>query len=405
MKFTAATLAALSAAGVFADVANVEVADALPKDVNPFVGKNYFANSYYAGELEQTIKSFLAKNDTLNAARVRTVQKTGTFVWVTSIAGLSNINTTIAEARAEQRKTKKKQIVELVLYNLPDRDCSGGESGGELSSAKNGLEIYKHKFVDPYAALLKNARDLTFAVILEPDSLGNVITNQGVPFCQNASAIYEEGIAYAIAKLQASNIALYLDAAHGGWLGWSDNLPLAAKEFAKVVNLAATVLNTTAIPNPRNISRPGPSIRGFATDVSNFNPYIGNPRANYTEWSPSWDELHYAQALEPYLTNNSLPAHFIIDQGRSGLQNTRQTWGEWCNVEAGYGIRPTTETNSTLVDSIVWAKPGGESDGACGITVAPNAGLWWDKYTQMLVKNAQPPLEPTYLNGTTKGRM
>jgi len=146
----------------------------------------------------------------------------------------------------------------------------------------------------------------------------------------------------------------------------------------------------------------GAKIRGFATDVSNFNPYIANPRANYTEWSKSFDELNYAQSLAPHLTNNSLPAHFIIDQGRSGLQNTRTEWGEWCNAKAGFGIRPTTETNSSIVDSIVWAKPGGESDGACGPLIngkgAPRAGLWWNDYAMELVKNAEPPLEPTWAN-------
>lgn len=130
------------------------------------------------------------------------------------------------------------------------------------------------------------------------------------------------------------------------------------------------------------------------------NPYIANPRANYTQWNNAYDEFHYATVLAPYLTNHSLPAHFIIDQGRSGLQNTRTTWGDWCNVKAGFGIRPTTDTNSTLVDSIVWAKPGGESDGPCGDAVngeaAPNAGLWFEAYTEQLVKFANPPLPPTY---------
>jgi len=195
-------------------------------DVNPFIGKNYFANSNYARELNTTIASFLAKNDSLNAARTRTVQNTGTFVWITSTSSLPNINTTIAEARAIQRKTFRPQIVELVLYNLPDRDCSGGQSSGEFDLDKNGLELYKHTFVDPYAEALAAAPDLTFAVILEPDSLGNVITNQDVPLCANATSGYEEGIAYAIAKLQLPNVALYVDAAHGGWLGWDANLPL-----------------------------------------------------------------------------------------------------------------------------------------------------------------------------------
>ncbi|RDL30672.1 Glucanase [Venustampulla echinocandica] len=383
-------LAAVSVASVSSALPLEAVADSADaRDVNPFRGKNYFANAFYASELDQTVAAFLARNDTLNAARTRTVQKTGTFVWVSNVAGLKNIGETIADARAEQRRTRRPQIVELVLYNLPDRDCSGGASGGEFTSINNGLELYKTKFVDPYAAELKAAKDLTFAVILEPDSLGNVITNQNLPFCANASTIYEQGIAYAIANLQAPNIALYIDAAHGGWLGWDDNLPLAAAEFGKVVKMA------------QNITKRA-KIRGFATNVSNFNPYVANPRANYTEYSNAFDELHYAEALAPHLTNNSLPAHFIIDQGRAGKQNTRTEWGDWCNAEAGYGIIPTTETNSTVVDSIVWAKPGGESDGPCGADVAgtpaPNAGKWWDEYTQMLVVNANPPLKPTYKN-------
>lgn len=194
-------------------------------DANPFLGKTHFVNPTYAAKLEETIATFLARNDTLNAARTRTVQDISTFVWVTTVSGLSNIDDAVKQARAVQKKSKKKQIVQLVLYDLPDRDCSAGESAGEFSSAKGGLELYKHSFVDPYAKKLKAASDLTFAVILEPDSLGNVITNQNVPFCANATPIYEEGIAYAISKLQAKNINLYIDAAHGGWLGWADNLP------------------------------------------------------------------------------------------------------------------------------------------------------------------------------------
>jgi len=143
---------------------------------------------------------------------------------VTSRAGIASIATTVAEAREVQKKTRKQQIVELVLYNLPNRDCSGGESGGEFELEENGLELYKTEFIDPYAKAVAAAPDLTFAIILEPDSLGNLITNQNVPYCQAASPGYEEGLAYAIAKLQLPNVALYLDAAHGGWLGWNDNL-------------------------------------------------------------------------------------------------------------------------------------------------------------------------------------
>ncbi|KAF1830672.1 cellobiohydrolase-like protein II precursor [Decorospora gaudefroyi] len=353
--------------------------------VNPWPGKDRYVVESYGKKLDQTIDSFLAEGDTLNAARTRTVaQKISTFTWITTRDGLNQIHTTIREAR-RQRKGRKRMIVGLVLYNLPDRDCSAGESAGELSSANNGLAIYKKDFVDEYAKLVSAARDLDFAIVLEPDSLGNAITNQGIPFCANATPIYEEGIAYAISKLQYPNVHLYIDAAHGGWLGWADNLKPTAQIFAKVVNMAKKL-------------NPAAKIRGYATNVSNYNPFQAKVRENYTEYSPSWDESHYASSLAPFLEAEGLPSNFIIDQGRVGLPGAREEWGEWCNIApAGFGMRPGAQNNNTHVDSIVWIKPGGESDGRCGLEGAPAAGAWFDEYVQMLVKNADPPLEPTYL--------
>lgn len=193
---------------------------------NPFLGKSYFVSSKYAGKLQTTLNTFLARKDTLNAARVRSLQRTGTFLWITSVYHISNIATTITDARAQQKRTGQQPIIGLVLYNLPDRDCSGGQSTGEFTTASDGLNKYKAKFVDAFAVAISKAPDLTFAIILEPDSLGNLITNQNIPFCARAKSAYESGIAYAIAKLQQKNVFLYLDAAHGGWLGWDANLPL-----------------------------------------------------------------------------------------------------------------------------------------------------------------------------------
>jgi cellulose 1,4-beta-cellobiosidase len=142
---------------------------------------------------------------------------------------------------------------------------------------------------------------------------------------------------------------------------------------------------------------PAAKIRGYSTNVSNYNPFNAKVRENYTEWSPSWDESHYASSLAPYLEAEGMPSNFIIDQGRVALPGARAEWGEWCNVEpSGYGLLPGAKQNNTNVDSIVWIKPGGESDGACGLAGAPIAGAWFNGYVEMLVKNADPPLEPTY---------
>ncbi|KAF2681014.1 glycoside hydrolase family 6 protein [Lentithecium fluviatile CBS 122367] len=354
---------------------------------NPWLNKDRYVAKSYGKKLDQTITAFLAKNDTINAARTRTVQqKISTFTWITTRAGLSGITTAIAEARSQKKKNQGKRImVGLVLYNLPDRDCSAGESAGELSSDKDGLNIYKKEFVDEYAKLVSKAKDLDFSIVLEPDSLGNAVTNQGIPFCAKATPVYEEGIAYAIAKLQFQNVHLYIDAAHGGWLGWADNLKPTAQIFAKVVALAKKI-------------KPAAKIRGYATNVSNYNPFVAVVRENYTEWSPSWDESHYTTSLAPYLEAEGLPSRFIIDQGRVAKVGARAEWGAWCNVApAGFGVLPSsTGHNNTYVDSIVWIKPGGESDGRCGLEGAPAAGAWFDEYVQMLVKEADPPIAPTY---------
>ncbi|KAL0932810.1 exoglucanase 3 precursor [Colletotrichum truncatum] len=342
---------------------------------NPFEGKKLYANPDWAVKLEQTYESFVAQGDAENASKVRTIQDIGSFVWISNTATLGDIDTAIERVRAIKKETGEDQVLGLVLYNLPDRDCSAGESAGEFSSEKNGLELYKETYIKPYAEKLAAASDVTFAVVLEPDSLANLVTNLNIEFCAKAAPIYEEGIAYAISRLQYDNVNLYIDAAHGGWLGWDDNLAPSAKLFAKVVQKAG---NST-------------KIRGFATNVSNYNPFHANPRANYTEWSNSYDENNYALSLSPHLEAEGLPSRFIIDQGR--VSNSRKEWGEWCNVyPAGFGIQPGTPVNNTHIDSIVWIKPGGESDGRCGLEGAPAAGQWFDEYVQMLVKNADPSI-------------
>ncbi len=279
-------------------------------DVNPFQGKQQFVNPSWAAKLDKTLRSFLFKGDIVNTLKTYKVQQTSSFVWVSRIADLSNIDTAIEAARKAQKWTGKKQIVGLVLYDLPDRDCSAGESAGELKSTENGLQRYKDEFIKPYAQKLAAAKDLTFAVVLEPDSLGNLVTNMGIELCANAADTYRAGIAHAIASLQYDHVNLYIDAAHGGWLGWDGNLPLAAKEFATVVKLAGT----------------GKKIRGFVTNVSNYNPFQAAVRENYTEWSNSWDESHYATSLAPHLVAEGLPARFIIDQGRVHLPGARKEW-------------------------------------------------------------------------------
>lgn len=213
---------------------------------NPFEGKTVLADPEWTARLSVTRDAFLARGDTENADKARAVGQAGTFVWVSEISKLGHVDGLVAVARARNRRaaaikrqttttgshsgTGGEQIVGLVLYNIPNRDCSGGGAGagagadagaraGELQGAE-GLERYKTEYIAPLAEKLGAATDLTFAVVVEPDALANLVTNLGVDQkCAEAAALYEEGIVHAISKLQFDHVHLYLDAAHGGWLG------------------------------------------------------------------------------------------------------------------------------------------------------------------------------------------
>lgn len=215
---------------------------------NPFLDRVQYANSGYAAKLEETISSFLAAGDTLNAAKTRTVQGVSTFLWISSFADVRDylivfgrdmkraanqrIQITpftkhLDEAiRTQRQPPNKKLIVPFVIYNLPDRDCSAKASDGELSIENDGINKYK-QFIDQIAAEINKPPfdRLDFAIVLEPDSLGNSVTNtESSPKCKIAAPGYLEGLSYAVKKLQQSNVALYIDAAHSNWLGWPDNL-------------------------------------------------------------------------------------------------------------------------------------------------------------------------------------
>jgi cellulose 1,4-beta-cellobiosidase len=230
---------------------------------------------------------------------------------------------------------------------------------------------------------------LVLTPFLEPDSLGNLITNLNVPRCQEAQPAYIEGVEYAVKTLNFANVASYADAGHAGWLGWEANLAPAAKMFAEIYTGAG---------------KPA-SFRGLATNVANYNGYDTAVAPSYTQGNKNFNEKLYINAIAPLLKANGWDAHFIVDQGRSGVQPTaQQAWGDWCNVKgAGFGRAPTTNTGDALVDAIVWVKPGGESDGTsnssasrydahCGyadaLTPAPEAGTWFQAYFEQLLKYA-----------------
>ncbi|KAI0160011.1 1, 4-beta cellobiohydrolase [Hypoxylon sp. FL1284] len=354
---------------------------------NPFSGVSMWANSFYASEVSESAVPVLG-------AGAEAVAKVPSFMWIDTRDKVDMMADTLANIKAANdagAETPNAGI--FVVYDLPDRDCAAAASNGEYSIADGGAEKYK-AYIDAIVDVAKNYSDVRLLLVIEPDSLANMVTNTNIEKCANAQDTYMELTSYAIKGLNLPNVAMYLDAGHAGWLGWPANLDPAAALFAKVYKDAGS-------PD---------ALRGLVTNVANYNAWELDTCPSYTQGNTNCDESSYVSALAPLLSDAGWDAHFITDTSRSGSQPTgQQEWGDWCNVKgAGFGARPSDDTGSDLLDAFVWVKPGGECDGTsdtsadrydphCGLSdalqPAPEAGTWFEAYFEQLYKNANPPFE------------
>jgi cellulose 1,4-beta-cellobiosidase len=387
-SFNLATLTtALAVTSVFAAPSAIKKRAACASPVtltgNPFTSHKLHANSFYRKEVEAAAANIT--DEALKASALK-VADVGTFKWIDKRAVIPTLQPLIDEVPCEE-------ILGLVVYDLPGRDCAAKASNGELPVGSD--DVYKTEYIDPIRDLIKKNANTAFVLVIEPDSLPNLVTNIDLQTCQQSAAGYRSGVAYALEQLNLPNVVMYLDAGHGGWLGWDDNLQPGAKELAAVFKQAGSPAQ----------------LRGFSTNVAGWNAwkmvpgeFEDDPDGKYNK---AQDEDRYVTMFGQALQSAGFPAHAIVDTGRNAVQGLRDAWGDWCNVKgAGFGVRPTAETGNELADAFVWVKPGGESDGTsdssaprfdsfCGkpdaFQPSPEAGEWNQAYFLDLLKNAKPP--------------
>jgi cellulose 1,4-beta-cellobiosidase len=352
---------------------------ALAKDPNPFAGARLYTNP----DFTRTIDT-LAEKTPAQAAALHKLAAQPTAVWLDSVKRLPSVTRHLDEARRQQA------VPAFVVYDLPGRDCAAKASSGEFSIKDEGR--YQKEFIDPIAAAFRARPSQPVAVILEPDSLANLATNLGIEGCAAAEGAYRRGIAYAISKLSLPNVSIYLDAAHGGWLGWKRNR-------TKIVTIFKGVLDAAGGAD---------KIRGFAVNVSNYRPtkVVGGRRGSPNDPGP--DELSYVEDLRQALSEVGIhDKGFVIDTGRNGKLGIPTNGANWCNVaHAGLGERPSV-TPVPGIDAYLWIKTPGQSDGVAdpraprfdsncasaeALPGAPEAGELFAPYLLELVKNANPPL-------------
>jgi cellulose 1,4-beta-cellobiosidase len=354
---------------------------------NPFEGARLHVDSQFSRNVEATSALYPALASQM--AKVATVP---TAVWVDAIASVERVSQTLDAAAAEDARGGPPVLSVFVLYDLPNRDCAARSSAGELSVESGGEARYRRDFVDPIVAAVAAHPTQRVVVLLEPDSLANLATNAGVAKCAASDAAYRRSIAYAISRLAMPQVDTYLDAAHAGWLGWTPNRRKIAAIFKDVLAAAGGA----------------GQIRGFFTNVSNYNVLEGDDGRRLEPSTPCPDELTYISKLRDTLAAEGIVGEgFVIDTGRNGRPGIRTSWGHWCNVAgAGLGERPRASP-APGVDAYFWVKPPGDSDGSsdpadprfdpeCGskdaARGAPAAGQWFPAYFADLVRHAAPPL-------------
>ncbi|KAI5861244.1 1, 4-beta cellobiohydrolase [Durotheca rogersii] len=390
MKVTYAGVAALAAGAVAAPSNTVPRKAAaacsspvtLDANTNVFKTRKLHANTFYRSEVEAAVQQISDSSLKTQASKVADV---GSFLWLDNIANIAKFDPAVADLPCDE-------ILGLVIYDLPGRDCAAKASNGELKY--NELSRYKTEYIDPIVAKLKANPNSAFALLIEPDSLPNLVTNADLQTCKDSKNAYEEGVAYALKSLNLPNVVMYIDAGHGGWLGWDANLKPGAEGIAKVYKNAGS---------PKQV-------RGYATNIAGWNSWDQSPGefagASDAKYNSCQNEKTYVTKFSEALRTAGFPNHAIVDTGRNAVTGLRSEWGNWCNVNgAGFGVRPTADTGLELADAFVWGKPGGESDGTsdssavrydsfCGKADAykpsPEAGEWNQPYFEMLLKNANP---------------
>ncbi|MFE1298950.1 glycoside hydrolase family 6 protein [Streptomyces sp. NPDC058733] len=381
-----------------------------------------------------------------------------TYVWLDRIAAINGVNGGMGLRahldEALKQKGSGNLVVQLVIYDLPGRDCAALASNGELGP--NDIDKYKTQYIDPIASILSDAKyaGLRIATVIEPDSLPNLVTNAGgtnttTDACvtMKSNGNYEKGVSYALDKLGAiPNVYNYIDAGHHGWLGWDTNLGPSAQEFYKVATSNGASVNdvTGFVVNTANYS---PTKEPYVKVTDSVNGQTVR-QSKWIDWNQYVDEQSFAQGLRDKLVAAGFNSNIgmLIDTSRNGWGGTarpagpgpltsvddyvnggrtdrRIHVGNWCNQSgAGLGERPTAAP-AAGIDAYVWVKPPGESDGAssaisndegkgfdqmCDPTYggnarngnnpsgalpnAPLAGHWFSAQFQQLMQNAYPPL-------------
>ena len=111
---------------------------------NPYSGAKIYLSPSYAAEVEGAATEI---SDPTLKAKAASVAKIPTFIWLDVVAKVPTLEKYLEEAKASN------QLLQIVVYDLPDRDCAALASNGEFSVADGGVAKYQN-YIDQISAVI-----------------------------------------------------------------------------------------------------------------------------------------------------------------------------------------------------------------------------------------------------------
>ena len=107
-----------------------------------------FLSPFYASEVQTAVNAI---SDPTQKTKALSMANIPTFAWLDVVAKIPSFGDQLANARSLAASSGWKYLVQVVAYDLSDRDCAAAASNGEFSIAASGLTKYMN-YIDQIVA-------------------------------------------------------------------------------------------------------------------------------------------------------------------------------------------------------------------------------------------------------------
>ena len=289
---------------------------------------------------------------------------------------------------------KARQVPEVVLYFIPDRDMNQASAGGVQSWA---TYMAHSKQIAAKLSQFNASTHIRPVIYLEPDSIAHAVQYLSGHQGDASHRLYETRMAHLreVVKLyDAAGADVYLDAGHSDWFGHSTTSIMAMAEALNKAGIRDAKGFATNISNRQKINDRG---RGEQAYIEQLKPMLENPDARavvdtsrnggvnprreyylapdhtlYDNETPdgrvvgSWQPAGGDIQIRPHAGNTVTVSQLQGQQYEFDQVTMKLTAPPWLDPAGDIepGAMPTNNTGISVIDKFRWIKPPDEADGS-----------------------------------------